>query len=436
MKLRPFILRFDLTLVILSQFGLALNFSQAAQNIKGPLTWNQSLELMEAQNSELKAALDFLRAAEVRKDIARSGFLPNLSAELRWNESALTEPDRSGSLDLKRPYSRSLLLSQNLFAGFKDVSKYRQSLLEVEEAREKLRAVKSKLSSELKKNFAEMVLASEILSQTGNIQQRREDNLRIVQLRFENGREHRGSVLIFQAYLDEARFDHVEALNSKKIARAKLARILGLDEFHEFEIEGYPPQTKPPQVEPDFLKLALRTPNYLQSVSREEIARLEVTVSDSSHYPSLVFESELSGEDENFWPKNEERWRLGLKLSIPIFSGGKDYAMSRSTRVLARQNEQIRENTLRAERARLQEAFGNFQMALSKLKFNQSYKEAVTLRSEIAKRQYQNGLMGFLDWDWVEGDYVYRMKLYQAAKKELIQAETAWEEAQGLSVIP
>jgi hypothetical protein len=44
--------------------------------------------------------------------------------------------------------------------------------------------------------------------------------------------------------------------------------------------------------------------------------------------------------------------------------------------------------------------------------------------------------MGFLDWDWVEGDYVYRMKLYQGAKKELIQAETAWEEAQGLSVIP
>lgn len=409
-----------------------------AQNeeFKGPLAWNKAITLLESQNSELKSAVEGLRSAEIRLDVARSGFLPNLSAEIKWNESALTEQNRSGSIDFKRPYNRSLLLSQNLFAGFKDVSKYRQSLLEVEEAREKLRGVKAKLSAELKKAFGEMALATEILSQTGNIQQRREDNLRIVQLRFENGREHKGSVLIFQAYLDEARYDHVEALNSKKIARAKLARILGLDEFQEFEIDGFPPNIKPPASEPDFLKIALQTPNYLQSVAKEEIAKLEIKVSDASHYPSLVFESELTAEDENFWPKNEDRWRIGFKLSIPLFSGGKDLATSRSARALARQQEQTRENALRVERARLQEAYGSYLMGLAKLKFNQSYKEAVTLRSEIAKRQYQNGLMGFLDWDWVEGDYVYRMKLYQGAKKELIQAETAWEEAQGLSVIP
>ena len=440
MKLRPFVMRivhcsgqFLVKLVLVFPGCIS---GQAAPSFHGPLAWKQSISLLESQNSELKAAVDFLRAAEMKKDVAKSGFLPHLTAELKWNESALTEPNRTGSLDLKRPYSRSLLLSQNLFAGFKDVSRYKQSLSEVEEAREKLRAVKSKLSAELRKSFAEMALASEILSQTGNIEQRRKDNLRIVQLRFENGREHRGSVLIFQAYLDEARFDQVEALSSKKIARAKLARILGLDEFVEFEIEGYPPNPKPPTSEPDFLKLALETPNYLQSVAREQAARLEVAATDSNHYPTLVFETELASEDENFWPKNEERWKLGLKLSIPIFSGGRDYGMSKISRSAAWQQEQIRENTLRSERARLQEAFGNFQMAVSKLRFNQSYKEAVTLRSEIAKKQYQNGLMGFLDWDWVEGDYVYRMKLYQAAKKELIQAEAAWEEAQGLSVIP
>lgn len=439
-----FVKSFALGLIlILPHFLVAQTDAKTAHDVESVyqetpsvLSWSQAVEYLQKNNAELKASVEALRSAEVKKDIARSGFFPELKGELTWNETALLMTDQNNSKDEKTEYGRSLILSQNLFAGFKDVSKYSQAQAEYVVAQEQLRATKAKLSAELKKAFAGMVLATEILAQTGNIQQRREDNLKIVKLRYDNGREHRGSVLIFEAYLAEAKYDHVEALNTKKIARAQLSQLLGFDQFSDFEIEGSMPMKDPSSQEPDFLKLALSTPEYLQVVAKEEMAREEIQVAHSSHYPSLSLESKISSVDQIFYPRDQERWTIGLKLSIPFFSGGKDLATSRSAIFSAKQAEKTRENTLRVQRAKLQEAYGKFIMGISKLDFNTSYKNAVTMRSEIAKRQYQNGLMGFLDWDWVEGDYVYRLKLYQTAKKERLQAEADWEQAQGLSVIP
>ena len=93
-----------------------------------------------------------------------------------------------------------------------------------------------------------MSFGKDLEVQTAETIRRREENLRLVQLRFQGGRENKGSLLLSQAALAQARFDNLQARNAKRLAQAQLARVLGLDHYEDLDITSEIPVTAP--VEP------------------------------------------------------------------------------------------------------------------------------------------------------------------------------------------
>ena len=135
-----------------------------------------------------------------------------------------------------------------------------------------------------------------------------------------------------------------------------------------------------------------------------------------------------------FFPDTTNTQSVGLSLSIPLFTGGKNYYGFQSTSALASAADLQRENVLREQRRKLEAAWASYLEANLKLKADESFQKASVVRAEIARTRYNNGLLSFEDWDVIENDLIIRQRTILNTKRDRVSAEAAWEQAQGTGV--
>ena len=79
----------------------------------------------------------------------------------------------------------------------------------------------------------------------------------------------------------------------------------------------------------------------------------------------------------------------------------------------------------------LESAFKGLRDGVEAQKTAQLYVDASTLRAEIARTKYLNGLVSYDEWDRIENDYINYQKSLLARKKAALYAEAAWHNAYG-----
>ena len=117
------------------------------------LTWIQTQELAKQNSLEYQAAASTYRSVQDLELTGFSGFLPKLTASASGSHSG-----SATSSDSTRSYSAQLTLTQNLFAGFSDLSTYQIKKINTIEAESDFKVTKAKLSADLKQAFAEIFL--------------------------------------------------------------------------------------------------------------------------------------------------------------------------------------------------------------------------------------------------------------------------------------
>jgi len=392
------------------------------------LVWEASVEEAAAGNPELRAARANVTAAGHSASAAHSGNLPQLSAGAGYSDSSGSATTGGGN------YSTSLSLSQNLFSGFQDSARIEQGAAVLEQTEAGLASVKARLSQELKSAFAGLQFAQDNVTLTDKIVQRLEENLRLVELRFEGGRENKGSLLLTQATLAQARYENLQARQTLASAQAQLARVLGRSELAGLQVIGGVPVT-PPETAPDFPQLVQQIPELMQARAQERSAAADVTLARSGFYPSVDVSGSVGREGED-WEPDRDRRTVGLNLSVPLFSGGRDYYTTKSAVASLEAASSNRDNLERQLLVRLKQAWAGYVESEEKLKVDQAFLEAAVLRAEIARSRYNNGLMSFEDWDRIENDLIQRQKTVLQSQRDRVTAEAAWEQAQGKGVIP
>lgn len=391
------------------------------------LGWEASVEEAAAANPELRAARANVAAAGYSANAAHSGNLPRISAGAGYSDS-------SGSAAAGSQYSTSLSLSQNLFSGFQDSARIEQGVANLAQSEARLAATKARLSQELKAAFAGLQFAQDNVTLTEKIVQRLTENLRLVELRFEGGRENKGSFLLTQATQAQARYENLQARQALASAQAQLARVLGRAEPEGLQVVGSVPVT-PPGPAPDFARLVQQIPELLQARAQERAAAADIRLARSGFYPSVDVTGSVAREGENWTPDGERR-TVGLNLSLPLFSGGRDYYTTKSAAASLEAASSNRDNLERQLLVRLKQTYAAYVESEEKLKVDRAFLDAAMLRAEIARSRYNNGLMSFEDWDRIENDLIQRQKAFLQSQRERVTAEAAWEQAQGKGVIP
>lgn len=392
------------------------------------LSWSQAVSETLARNPELKAVQERQRAAKAEIREAESKYYPEIKSTVSYDYGRRFNEVKAGD-----NFSASLSLSYPIFTGFRDQALVRQAELQWELSRIEEQSIRARLSFELKSAFVGLVYAQQALALQDAIIRRRAENLSLVRLRFEGGLENMGSVLLSEAYLKEAEFERLQALQRIEVAQSQLARILGRDDEARFQAEGQVPIKQPSQ-QVEYHELIRNNPEFFKIQVEESLAKNAVTVANSGYYPTLSLSSDLNRRDSYFFPQNDQ-WSVGVSVSYPLFSGGKDVAATAAARASHSAAISARENLNRDLLARLKQAHTNLLASDERLKVSSSFREAAQIRAEIARTKYNNGLISFEEWDRIETDLINREQSHLVNERDRVTTEAAWEQAQGVGVL-
>lgn len=393
--------------------------------------WDETVQVARQQSLDLQTAELVDQSVEKHEKSIQSGFLPKLSVSLSENQSEL----KNDSESFTRLYSAQLSLTQNLFSGFADFYKNKAAQASTQISKLNLKLTKSSLSSDLKQTYMSLVYAQKYQKLAKEILTRRQENLRNVQLQFENGRENKGSVLLSESYIEQARLDELSALNLSAVSKETLARSLGLKQYADLEIVDNLPKINLGSMEqtPSFEDIALKAPEVLIAQLNEQVSYANQEALRSNFWPSLDLTGTYGTADRSFFPQ-QEKWTVGLTLSWSIFDGGQSYYLLQESKL---KNESTRLDTrsvLDKTIINLRSSYQDLVEAIQKEKVDLLFKKAAEVRAEIARSKYKNGLISFDDWDLVENDLIQREKSYLTSQKDRVVKEALWEKSQGLGV--
>lgn len=414
---------------------LTLGAALSAQSQEAPLTWDACAKEALAHNADLQKARFTLLSARYDKKGSFNSFLPSLSASASANKSG-----DAGSLraifreDTGTQYQMGLSASINLFNGFQDKASWDAASLAERQAAVQYQQARATLSNSLRNAFTNLLYAQQQVSLTEAIAARQKENVRMVDLRYESGRENKGSLLNTQAAASQAELEVTEAKRALRLAQRQLNNTLGRSEEGSPTVSG-DLGTEDPGDAPDFGPLARSTFSYLLASLQFETAKVRVTSAKGEFLPSLNANASM-GRSGSDWVPNQHSWGAGLSLSYPLFEGGRRVANLQSAQA---DRDAARASFTSAEQdaaLSLESAYWDFRNALDSVKVQNEYLTATQAREEVAQAQYANGLISYQDWDTVESSLISREKSNLQSLRDAKKAEAAWKLALGKDELP
>lgn len=404
------------------------------------------MALVSKNNPELAAARSNSASSEELLSGASSGFLPVLTGSVNANynfpnssTSALAFTSLAGNTigstqSNKVAYSSALTLSYNLFSGFRDRASLARARANLLIAAANLDSINAKVSYELRQAFVNLDYAKSYVQLTESIRERRFQNERLVRAQYESGRENQGSDLLSQSVLEQADYEQLQARHRASLAAQALAHVLGEDSS-DLDITGEIPMTKPKETFNE-LELLPLTPVHRTEEAQEALAQANVNYARSAFYPSLDFSASVVNRSDLLYLSDKQQWSMGLSLSVPIFSGFKTYHDTRSAMDLEKVSYFNRVASDFDTLNQLRMAFFTFQESLLKLKADRASLNAITVQEKIARKQYNNGLLKFENWDIIESNLISAQKAALASQRDRILAESNWRQLQGQGDLP
>lgn len=405
---------------------LAGTFARASE----PLTWQDCVRLAAEQNPDLVAAREQVAAAEAGTQVARSALLPQLS--LGGSAQHIEEDsDRNRGIG-DESFNASLDLTQSLFSGGQKQARVRVADATLVETQAGADVTGVETTFQLRTSFVNLLYAQQQIELLRGIRDRRATNSEMVELRYEGGLEHKGSLASSQAALYEADVDLKQAWREAGVTRQILLRVIGSREGPaDLRISGDVAELHVPGAI-DTAYLAHQTPEYQQALASREGAEAGVKVARSGFLPNVDLESSAgrSGDEDSF---TDDRWDVGVRVTFPFWPGGKNLHEYRQARANLAQAEATVRGTENALVADLERALLALRNAAEDVRVQRTQLEASELRADISREQYANGLLSFDDWDIIENELITRRKRLLDVQRDALLAEAAWWRKSGMT---
>ncbi len=424
-------------------FFVVLSFPIIAKAVT--LSWEEVLKFTVDGNPELEASKRDWLASKQAESSAEGRYLPSLSASTSVTRSGSQANGGGGIVtngvvvssgnNISTNYLAALNFNQNLFNGLEDKSRITQANWNTQNKFWTYVSSKATVSFSLKEAFANLVYAQELEELSRSILDRRESNHKLVLVRYENGRENKGSVLLADAYLEQARLDLIKARDGLVVAEKVIKSLMNKEHLEAVKVTGEVPLEPLLTNRNDFEMLALETPAYNQAHALQMVAKEEIKISRSTFLPDLNLTGQVSRQGDSYFPERE-RWSMALTLTIPLFDGFKDLGTYRSSVESNYASESRKRSTLLGLLPRLQDTLNQAKQSDIKYSIDSKFKAAASTRAEIARKKYNNGLLTFEDWDIIESELITRQMNFLQSKKDRIIKYATWENVLGKGSIP
>lgn len=402
-------------------FFLMLNYSPLYSK---DLKWEDVVSAAEKNNADLNSARASVRSEEAKVRSSCGDFFPQLIGNGSYSKS-----DNSGGSSAQNNYSMGLTLQQSVFSGFRSRAGLEGAKADLDGAKANLALVESQIFYDLRSAFINVLYAQENVKLLKKIRDRKEENQKLIELRYQGGRENRGSYLRANAQYHQAKFEVEQAERTLRVSRKNLSQVTG-EELNDLDQASGSFSVEIRTGSVDFKTLTLQTPLYRKSYFSLTKTKASLEQSKSEFYPSLSLSGsgKKSGEDVSL---NQDSWNIGASVSYSFFSGGRNFfdvkqakaEMNRASFSLEEQSREIEYS--------LENAFNQLLDAIGQADIQKQFLDAAEERAKIARAQYGNGLISYTDWDIVETDFTNNEKQALGALKNAAIAEALWIKIRG-----
>ncbi|OPY69045.1 MAG: Outer membrane protein TolC precursor [Syntrophorhabdus sp. PtaU1.Bin002] len=297
------------------------------------------LRIALERSERIKISDEDVYIAERTKDKAMSLLLPKLSAVgnyVSYNESKISN---SGSFS--QPKDRTgfeLRLDQSMSLGGKEITALRITKQGIEKSKQDLYAVKEAYLLNVAAAYYDALRIDKLIQiaranvdRLGKYRDAATTRLRV-------GEVTKTAVLRAEAELSGARTELIRSENSYKLAKAVLARTVGIENDYELREEQQPPDEKngkpdtvtvvrgcePITVECLKEKAEAERAELKSLYTQKKIAEDQVRFAQGSYWPTLAVEGVYAKKDES--PETGGLVRDsaygGVRLTFPFFEGG------------------------------------------------------------------------------------------------------------------
>jgi len=389
-----------------------------------PLEWADCVNEARKNHPELISALEKISQAKHDKSIVRSALLPSVHGSAEASRTRDLQNRETAS------YPMSLNGQQLVFDGFKTVNQLKSSGKLIDSALYRYYVISSDIRLRLRTAFVELLRAYEFAKIAEIIYDRRKQNLELVKLRYDAGREHKGSLMTAQANYAQAEFEVLQSKRDIELAKRKLSRELGRRFYSELKITG---SLEIPQMDkkiPDFESIASTNPFLKDLIAVKDAAKHNADAAKSDFLPQVFLFGSVGKDRSEFFSSREELTG-GISAEIPIFEGGRRFYGYRKSKSLFRQSEADVLNGFDSVLLTLRETWKLFVDSIDLISVQEKFLSASEERAKIAQAQYATGLISFDNWIIIEDDLVRDRKAYLNSLSNALIAEANWNQAKG-----
>jgi len=398
---------------------------QAQTNVL--LTWEQCMDQTKAFSPDLVSARAAVRELEYGVASASAGFFPQITASVGagYDEVEVNDVWVEG-----KNANGQVALTQDLFSGGGNTAQRQQALAQLDIGREQYRRILSDVELRTRLAYIEAVYAQELVALVQKIEERREGNVRLIQLRFDGGRENAGSLARSKAQLAQATFEVREASRALTYALRNLAAAMGQMEPASGVLGTL--QASWPSELTDLLGLMRQTPDYHIATVQIEASKQGMKVTRSTRFPSITFDA-FAGMRSGDLVEYAGLWNIGLNASMPIFTGNRLRSDTAAAKERVVQSEMELMDTGNTLMASLQQRWNGYADAVEREDTQKKLLDAELLRAEISTAKYKQGLLSYEDWDLIESNLISQGKTHLSLRRSSEIERARWKNALGKS---
>jgi outer membrane protein TolC len=282
----------------------------------------------------------------------------------------------------------------------------------------------------LRDAFAGLLNAQELLKVTKEIETRRKQNLELVKLKYEGGREHRGSLLTSEADMAQAVYEVNQATRNVYLTQRQLTKELGRSSFRPMEANGSLEIIDAESTRPDFEKIAEETPLLKQLIVKKDSARFGVKSAYADLFPQIYITGTTGNTNVDAFP-DKNQWSFGTSLTFPFFDGGNRLASITKSKAVLGQAKEDERSGRDSVIYTLSNAWTTLRDAVENVHVQRKYLNATEERAKIARAEYSIGLLLYDNWIIIENNLVSAKKSFVNAQTNALVAEAEWVQAKG-----
>lgn len=394
------------------------------------LTWEQCLREASRNHPDLQSATETVLQAEEQRAVDRGGLFPSLSVSAGGSRSGdFSGGSSSGGSD--GLWSFSVNASQLVYDGGKTRRTVDSGTESVKAARFGAQLTAADTWFAVRTAFIDLLKAQSMTGLTREIADMRSRNLRLIELRYQSGREHLGSLSKARADRAQAQFEVGQADRNLELARVRLATELGRASSAPLAVSGRFTVGTDTSRLPDFERIVRDHPSYRQTTARKEASRYSLDAAKGAFNPRVSLSSSVGNSAYADLLPDRVDWQVGFDVAVPIYAGGSGRASVSKARAAYRQLDADERSSYLSLTRSLQEAWKSFCDAVDNVSVQKQFLDAAVERARIADAQYNAGLLSFNEWIIIQDGLVSSKKSYLDTRADMLTAEATWVDAKG-----